>query len=331
MAEPCRSARAACVVDTLRDAVHATEFTTGARAGLVALAITVVVGLVWWRLRPTASPLPIVGLAATAAAAYAVRDAVFLPDRVVLALSLLTVAGLVVDVFRLPVLYLLVAAIPGAIVLDSAPAPLEMRWVRLLVFATTVLGGVALASFDRRWARHGLGAPLVALWAAGVYMTVPDTEAALAVLGATLVVAIGAWPLRLGSFGACGALPMAGLIAWSSRFAGTGRPSSIVGAVACIGFIAVEPATRMLRRGGPGPIDVLARPERGQWWTLPAVVPVQLVLVFVAARVAGLGHRVDRAVAIVAAEGILALAVSLLVTSRYRQKDQSSTTKPTDL
>jgi hypothetical protein len=45
------------------------------------------------------------------------------------------------------------------------------------------------------------------------------------------------------------------------------------------------------------------------------------MLVFVAARVAGLGHRVDRAVAIAAAEGILALGVALLVTSRYTQRD----------
>ena len=64
MAEPCRSARAACVIDTLRDAVHATEFTTGARAGLVALGVTVVLGLAWWRLRPGAGPLPIAGLSA---------------------------------------------------------------------------------------------------------------------------------------------------------------------------------------------------------------------------------------------------------------------------
>ena len=70
MAEPCRSARATCVVDTLRDAVHATEFTTGARAGLVALGFTVVLGLVWWRVRPGARPLPIVGLAAVVPASF---------------------------------------------------------------------------------------------------------------------------------------------------------------------------------------------------------------------------------------------------------------------
>jgi hypothetical protein len=320
MAETCRSARVTCVVDTLRDAVHATEFTTGARAGLVALGVSVVVGLVWWRLRPGASPLPIVGLAAAIAGAYALREEVWLPRRVVLALVLLALAGLIVDVLRMSMVHLFVLAIPGAVALDSARSPVDARWVRPVVFATTVVGGVALASFDRRWARHGLAAPLVALWAAGVYMTVPDTEAALAVLGATLVVAAGAWPLRLGCVGACGALPMAGLIAWTARFSGTGRPSSIVGAVACIGFLAVEPATRLLRRGGAGPIDVLARPAQGRWWTLPAVVPIQLVLVFVAARIAGLGHRVDRAVAIVVAEGIVAVTVALLVTAAYAKR-----------
>ncbi|MEO8692712.1 MAG: hypothetical protein ABI658_04295 [Acidimicrobiales bacterium] len=322
MAEPCRSTRATCVLDTLRDAIHATEFTTGARVGLIALAITVVVGVVWWRLRPAACPLPIVGLAATAAAAYALRDAVWLPNRVVLALALLTLAGLVVDVFRLSVLGLLVGALPGALVLDSAPTLVEVRWVRVLVFATTVVGGAALASFDRRWARHGLGAPLVALWAVGVYVTVPDTEAALAVLGALLVVSAGAWPLRLGSLGACGSLPLAGLFAWTAPYGGLGRHSSIVGAVACMGLLLVEPATRALRGGGTGPIDMIARPERGRWWTLPAVVPVQLALVFVAARVAGLGHRVDRAVAIVVAEAAFALLASWWFASSNTNNDR---------
>ena len=317
MAQTCRSNRASCVFDTLGDAIHATEFTTGARAGLVALAVTIVIGLVWWRARPGAAPLPLAGLAVTAAAVYALRETTLLPDRAVLGIGLLALAGLVVDVLRLSMVHLLVAAIPGAFVLDSAPLPFDARWARVLMFVTIVVGGTALASFDRRWARHGLGAPLVALWAAGAYMTLPDTEAALAVLGAALVVAAGAWPLRLASIGACGALPIAGLLAWTSRFGGSGRPSSIVGAVACIGLLAVEPATRALRGFRSGPLDVIARPGHGRWSTLPIAAAVQLVLVFVAARVAGLSHSVDRAVVIVIAEGAVALLLAVLITSRF--------------
>ena len=307
--------------DTLRHAIHTTEFTTGFHAGLVGLGVSVVIGFVWWRVRPSASPLPIVGLSATAACVYALRHEVLLPDRVVLAVGLLALAGLIVDVLQLSMVHLLVLAVPGALVLDSAPRSIGTTWVRVLVVATTLVGGVALASFDRRWARHGLGAPLVAIWAIGAYVTVPDTEAALAILGVTLVVAIAAWPLRLGCVGASGALPIVGLMVWTDRLGGADRPSSIVGAVACIGLLAVEPATRVLRRSGSGPVDVFAAPERPRWWTLPAVVPIQLVLIFVAGRVGGLGHRVGRTVVIVLAEGIVALTISLLVTSRYLKNE----------
>jgi hypothetical protein len=285
------------------------------------LAVTVVIGIVWWRARPGLAPLPLAGHSKTAAGVYPLRETVWLPDRAVLAIVLLTLAGLVVDVLRLRMVYLLVAAVPGALVLDSAPLSFDARWARILMFVTVAVGGVALASFDRRWARHGLGAPLVALWAAGAYMTLPDTEAALAVLGAAFVVAAGAWPLRLASIGACGALPIAGLIAWTARYGGSGRPSSIVGAVACIGLLAVEPATRLLRGNREGPLDVFARPARARWWTLPVVAVVQLVLVLVAARVAGLSHSLDRAVVIAVVEGAIALAIAMLVTSKYTKNE----------
>jgi hypothetical protein len=316
MAQSCHRERTACVVDTLRDAVDAREFTTGVRAGLVALGVTVALGLLWWRARRGAAPLPIAGLAAAAACAYALRERLGLPDRALLGLALLAAAGVVVDVLRLSIAYVAVGAIPGALVIASVNAPLDAMWVRSLVVVATVIGGLALASFDRRWARHGLGAPVLAMWVLGAYVTLPDTEAALAMFGATVVVAVGAWPLRLACVGASGALPMAGLIAWTVRYSGTGRTSSIVGAVACAGVLVIEPAARALRRSGTGPLDAMVNPSRGRWWTLLVVAPIQLALIFVAGRVAGLSREIERAVVIVAAEAILAIALSLVLSAR---------------
>ena len=316
MAQSCHRERTACVVDTLRDALHATEFTTGVRGGLVAFGVTVVLGLLWWRTRPDAAPLPIAGLAAAVACAYALRERLGLPDRVLLGLALLALAGLVVDIMRMSIAYVVVGAIPGAVVIASVDAPINALWARSLVVATTVIGGIAVASFDRRWTRHGLGAPLVAMWVLGAYVTLPDTEAALAMLGATVVVAVSAWPLRLACVGACGALPIAGLIGWTARYSGTGRVSSMVGAVACAGVLVVEPATRLLRGFGTGPLDVLVNPSRGRWWTLLAVAPVQLALVFVAGRIAGLSREVERAVVVVAVEAIVAIAASLVLSAK---------------
>ena len=261
------------------------------------------------------------GLAAATAAAYAVREAVWLPNRVVLALALLALAGVVVDVLTTVDGASVVLAIPGAVVLDSAPAPSTCAGCGS--WSSPRPSSAAWRS--RRSIDDGPATdsapPLVALWAAGAYMTVPDTEAALAILGATLVVAAGAWPLRLGCVGACGALPMAGLMAWTRavRRHGSAEFDRRCGRVHRAA--AVEPATRALRRGDAGPIDVFAKPTEARWWTLPAVAPIQLVLVFVAGPRGRIGSpRRSSAVAIVVAEGIVALTISLLVTWRYARK-----------
>src|ERR671937_14086 len=70
---------------------------------------------------------------------------------------------------------------PGAPV-----AGLALAGAAAAVAAGAVAAGVLLADFDRRWWRHGLALPLLAVTAAGVYATVPDVEAALVVLGAAL-------------------------------------------------------------------------------------------------------------------------------------------------
>ena len=205
---------------------------------LVALGVTVVLGLVWWRLRPGAAPLPIAGLAATAAAAYALRETRLAAGpcgaRADFAGTGRSRGRRVATVDGVPV--------RGG---DSGRARARLRplrpsicgWVRLVVFATTVVGGVALASFDRRWARHGLGAPLVALWAAGRlhdaarYRDRPRRARRHARRGRR----------RVARCGSAASAP-AGRCRWPgswpgpARFSGTGRPSSIVGAVACIGL-----------------------------------------------------------------------------------------------
>ncbi|HEV8297179.1 MAG TPA: hypothetical protein VGQ20_07780 [Acidimicrobiales bacterium] len=315
MAADCNATRVACVVDTIRDAIREPEFRDGLRAGLVALAIALVLGAVWKHVLRGRNPLPVAGLLTAAACTYALREGVGVPDRVVVALVLLAVAGMLFDALHLPPAILLVTGIPGAVLLASQSGPTHVRWVQILVGTTAVVGGAAAASLDRRWARHGLGPPLVALWALGAYVTLPDTEGALAILGATMAVALAAWPARVVALGGAGALPLVGLIAWNAAYGGFGRPSSIVGAVACAGVLVVEPATRMLLRSGLGPIDAIAKPKRARWWTFPVVAPVQLGLVFVAGRVAGVGHSLDRAIVIVVAGGVVALAIAIVVTT----------------
>ena len=65
------------------------------------------------------------------------------------------------------------------------PRPTPARRGRLLAVATAAVAA-ALAAFDRRWRRPGLAPALLAVTAAGIWATVPDVEAALVLLGATV-------------------------------------------------------------------------------------------------------------------------------------------------
>jgi hypothetical protein len=175
-----------------------------------------------------------------------------------------------------------------------------------------VVAGALLADFDRRWRAHGLAPPLLAVTAAGIYATVPDVEAALVVLGATLPVALLGWPGRWRrgtaaaaspppSLGVVGALAVAGLLAWTVAAGGAGRPGSVVGGSLCLGVLAVEPLARLVeprRRSAllRGPVGLTA-------------LGAHLVLVAVAARVVG---RAETVVAALPAAG-LTLAAALAV------------------
>jgi hypothetical protein len=186
-----------------------------------------------------------------------------------------------------------------------------------LAGAVVVAGVVAalLADFDRRRWRDGLTLPLLAVSAAGIWATVPDVESAAVVLGVFLPFALLGWPLvRAGppSLGLAGALATAGLLVWTVVSGGAGRPGSIAGGLACLGVLAVEPAARLLDRRGP--VDRAAK-------ALP-VLAAHLLLVGVAARVAG--RPATLAVAVPLALLELAAAVAVSVTWRRRRIDTSA-------
>ena len=166
----------------LRDAVHATEFTSGACAGLVAARVTVVLGLVWWRVRPGARPLPM-----SAAVACAYQRRAYEEVWPIKASS----AG------------------TGAVRIGRAHGrrAADVDWY----------DGARYRGVARRARGTRLWQPACARCASAASARVR-------------------------------ALPMAGLILWTAR-----SPVLVGefdrGSVVCIGLVAVEPATRLLRRG----------------------------------------------------------------------------------
>jgi hypothetical protein len=195
------------------------------------------------------------------------------------------------------------AGVGGLVAAGVVPADRETGLAPAVAVAAVLVAGALLADFDRR-RRDGLALPLWAVTVAGVWATVPDVEAAVVVLGAALPPALLGWPSPLArsglvSLGLAGSLASAGLLVWVVATDGAARPGSMVGGLACLGVLAVEPVARRLAGRGPG-----GRP-------LPPLplAAAHLCLVAVAARVVGRRETVAEALPL----AVAALAVGLVV------------------
>jgi hypothetical protein len=213
----------------------------------------------------------------------------------------------------------LAAAGAAAIAASEVPTGLALRPPWMVGLAG--VAGLLLADFDRRWRRQGLAVPLLLVTAAGIYLTVPDVEAAVVVLGASLPPVLLGWPVPFWrahpppSLGLPGALATAGLLVWTVASGGAARPGSVVGGLGCFGVLAVEPLARLLDHRRRGPLAG----ERAAWTALAA----QLLLVGVAARVVGRADTVAGALppAVLALAG--ALVVALAASARIQRRAAS--------
>jgi hypothetical protein len=295
----------------LNEVIDRPEFRAGLRwsAGLTALAA--VAGLVSTRL--FRRPAPVAGLIVALALVNGMKQWDGLPTNVTRGLVYLAIAGLSAGVLASlwrPLAYTgLFFAIPGASLLTSNTGLPDVRWVAPLVVVTVVVGGTLVADFDRRHHERGWSVVLFAVSVVGVYFTVPDTERALVLLGASLPILVLGWPFALATLGTAGSYPAVGALAWIAAVEGFGRRSSIVAAVACLGLFVVEPLARLLRLGATTIFDRL--PQR--IWTVFPVAAAHLALVFVASRVAGLRTGVGRAAAVAAIDLVVGVAVVLVL------------------
>jgi len=211
----------------------------------------------------------------------------------------------------------LAAATVAGLALTRPSADAALAWPGLL--AATVAVAAALTAFDRRWGDLGLLPALLAVSAAGIWATVPDVEGALVLLGATVAMALlgrpGPLAARrpgLAAFGAAGSAAAAAVLVWVVATGGAGRPGSVVGGLACLGLLLVEPAVRLLDPRRRSPLDpVQGRPGLG--W---AALAVQLVLAGFASRVAGRPDSAAIALGLAALGLGLALAAGAVLASR---------------
>jgi hypothetical protein len=195
------------------------------------------------------------------------------------------------------------------------PADRELGLAPAVAGAAALAAGALLADFDRR-RRDGLALPLWAVTVAGVWATVPDVEAAVVVLGAALPPALLGWPSPparggLVALGPAGSLASAALLVWVVATDGAARPGSMVGGLACLGVLAVEPLARRLAGRGPA----------GQPLPPLPLATAHLALVAVAARVVGRRGTVAEALPLAVAALVVALVVAVAALRRVAAAD----------
>jgi hypothetical protein len=257
----------------------------GAASGALALVLTLLARVA---LPARDDPPPLGGPALLVAVAVGFGATEGLPGLLLAGLVLAVLGGAAAEVLRWSPIVAVPLAAPGAaLVVAAAPAGTR-AWAAALAGAAVLVVGALLTGMDRRWRARGLGPPLVAVTAGGVLLTVPDTEHAVVLAGATAVLGLLGWPVPLVSLGAPGAFVASAAVAWVALQGGVGRPASVVAALACWGLVLLEPVDR-------------DRPPGNVLWA----IAVDAVVVVAVARVAG--PRTSPVVAAVLAAGLLAV------------------------
>jgi hypothetical protein len=277
----------------IRLLVSSHQFRTGLVAGLVA-ALAVCVGASLAKRRP----LTLAGLAFVGAGYVALARSGHVAQHRHVPLVLLAGAALAFVLTELARLirpapwFIAFAAAPGAIVTAGALVGVP-GWIRVAVAAFGAIGGACLGEFDELHRLQGISPLMWLITVGAVYSTVPDTEAARAIIGVAVPVALLGWPALYGRFGTGGAAASACMLGWVIGQGGAGRPGSVVGALGTIGLFALEPFVRGVRTNGRTPSGASSDTRRA--FELVPLVAAHLAVALAAARWAGLAHAAGTA------------------------------------
>lgn len=249
------------------------------RTGLILGFVGIVIGIVAAGVRPRSTPLPLGGVLFAAAATGSLWLAFPVPIGVPAGIALMVLGVLL----GATVWDRSLGAVPGAIVLIVFGEMGRGAVIPLAIGLIAIAAGLVV-DFDATFRRSAVGLPLLAVSVVGVIITVPDTERAMALVGAGLPLAIIGWPLRFASLGAGGAAAV-GLVGWVGALAWTGRPGAVIGAIASLGLMLAEPVGRRLAGNRPTALANLA--ASGPVGAV-LVIGAHGLLVLGASRIAGL-------------------------------------------
>ena len=288
-------------LSTFLDLLTRTDFLVGGFFGLTGLVV------IYFARTDEGSVLEW-GLTLTSAAFLAVSLAVGSRLSLLASLFALAVGGWMArppsGSARAPFGWVLIVAGAVALVLRGGFA--EVGWLAVVAPIATIAIGAVLAAWANRLPQDVLGV-MVAISAFGIWATVPETETARALLGASIPLAVATLPPIRARLGYSGAFALAGLLVWVVATGGEARPASIVGGWACIGAIAILPLYNP-------PVAALVGRKR------VVTVLIHTVIVVVTSRVIGLWESAGLALlAVVALFVACYLVLSLLPSVRARK------------
>lgn len=256
-------------------------FLTGLRLALVVLVMGVGA---WFVLKHRLTrPLPLIGilipavLLGTLAMVEGVMDPAIIPSLLMMAAGV----GLAI-LLGAPMSVQALAAVPGSIWLAVASNVTDLLWVRVMFALFIPIAGYLINDFELRHEGLGLGAIYYALATLGAFGAIPDTEWAVTLLAIAFVLTFLAWPRMLASLGPVGSFLAVTVLVWVTAQGGAPRPASIVGAIACLGLLILEPIIIAFK---PRAMRVSRFVKRNWVGAILASVP-QFMVVLICSRVA---------------------------------------------
>lgn len=279
---------------TVIDLLTRTDFLIGGFLGLTGLVVIFLA-------RTEEGPILDWGLTLTAVAFIAVSLALGARLALLAALGALALGGWMARPpsgrARAPFGWALIAI--GAVATIWRGGFPEIGWLLVLAPVVIVMIGSTLAAWATRLPQEWLGI-MIAISAFGIWVTVPETEGARALLGASLPMGLATLRPVRAKLGYGGAFALAGLLVWVVATGGEARPASIIGGWACIGAIAILP------HYSPPPTRLVGKRRT-------VIVLLHALLVLVASRMIGLWESGGLALVAVLVVGVgVYLALGLL-------------------
>lgn len=293
------------------DLLETQQFQTGLRVGLLALGAGFLVVLVT---RKERRPVPIIGVLIALCVIWTLREHVNVP-----AFALLVGGVLAMRVMRASDAIVALASTPGAIWLAVSTEVGQLSWIRV-AFAMTPLVGYMMSDFEKRNSGLGLGVIFFSIASIGVFLSVPDTEWVLVLIAASIPLTFLAWPKAQASLGVAGCYAAFAVYLTVAAEGGAPRPASIVGSLACLGLLLMEP---ILVRMNPEVVKLTGGLNRDWKGALVASLP-QVAVVLLCSRVAARFTNELPALIVVVVVFVATMVIAVLAASSRESAGDSA-------